>query len=258
MKLSNKNEKGLEKTKSFRKIAVSADGDKLHSKVDQRFGRCKYFLIINIDGKEVGTFEAVENQGAVQGHGAGIKASQQIGELGVEAVITGNLGPNATDVLNQLGIKAYHASGIITDVLVDFVEGKLELITEVAKAHAGTTQKESKGERIFFPLMDDNGEDSEISAHFGHAPFFGVYDTEKKELKIIENNLDHTDPSKSPIDQIEEAVNPTIIFAKAIGGRAIGIISEKGLKLKTGPFNTVKEAIENLDKLEDLTEGCGH
>ena len=34
------------------KIAVSADGDKLHNKIDQRFGRCKYFLIININGKE--------------------------------------------------------------------------------------------------------------------------------------------------------------------------------------------------------------
>ncbi|MBU0615607.1 MAG: hypothetical protein KJ601_05945, partial [Nanoarchaeota archaeon] len=104
----------------------------------------------------------------------------------------------------------------------------------------------------------DNGEESEISEHFGHAPFFGVYDTEKKELKIIKNDLDHTDPSKSPIDQIEEAVNPTTIFAKGIGGRAIGIIAGKGLKLKTGPYITVRDAIQNLDKLVDQTQGCGH
>jgi len=240
------------------KIAVSADGDKLHSKVDQRFGRCKYFLIINIEEKEVGTFEAVENQGAIQGHGAGIKASQQIGDLGVEAVITGNLGPNATDVLSQLGIKAYHASGIIADVLVDFAEGKLELITEVAPSHSGIEKKESKGERIFFPLLDNNGEDSEISSHFGHAPFFGLYDTETKKLTITENSLDHTDPAKSPIDQIAEAVNPTTIFAKGIGGRAIQFIAEKGIALKTGEYDTVKEVIKNLDKLDDLTEGCGH
>ena len=32
------------------KIAISADGDKLHSKIDQRFGRCKYFLIVNVNG----------------------------------------------------------------------------------------------------------------------------------------------------------------------------------------------------------------
>jgi len=241
------------------KIAISADGDKLHNKVDQRFGRCPYFLIVNVEGKEVGTFEAITNEGVIQGHGAGIKAAEQIGDLKVNAVITGQLGPNATNVLKKLGIKAYSASGIITDVLAEFVEDKLEVITEVAEPHAGSTESKSDSEeRIFFPLLNNNGENSEISQHFGHAPFFGIYDVEKKELKIIENNLDHTDPNKSPIDQIEEAVNPTTIFAKGIGGRAIQIIQQKGLSLKTGDYKTVKEAIENLDKLDDQAQSCGH
>jgi len=241
------------------RIAISSDGDKLHSKVDQRFGRCPYFLIINIKGNQVGKFEAVTNKGIVQGHGAGIKAAEQIGELKVDAVITGNLGPNATDILKKLGIKAYSASGIITDVLVDFVKGNLDLITEVAEAHGGSSKtKTSQGERIFFPLLDNNGMDSEISEHFGHAPYFGMYGVKKNKLEIIENNLDHTNPSKSPIDQIEEAVHPTTIFAKGIGGRAIGIIAEKGLALKTGDYSTVKEVVSNLNKLRNLTQGCGH
>ncbi len=241
------------------KIAVSADGDKLHSKVDQRFGRCPFFLIINIDGKEVGTFEAITNEGAVQGHGAGIRAAEQMGELKIEAVITGQLGPNATNVLKELGIKAYSAAGVITDVLSDFVDKKLEVISEVAEAHSGDSKtKSDSDERIFFPLLDDNGLDSEISQHFGHAPFFGVYDVKTKKLKIVPNDLDHTDPSKSPIDQIEDEVNPTTIFAKGIGGRAISIIQQKGLGLKTGNYDTVKEVIENLDNLEDQTQDCGH
>jgi predicted Fe-Mo cluster-binding NifX family protein len=241
------------------KIAISADGDKLHSKVDQRFGRCPYFLIINIDGKEVGTFEAITNEGAIQGHGAGIRAAEQMGELKIEAVITGQLGPNATNVLKELGIKAYSASGVITDVLSDFVDNKLKVISEVAEAHSGDSKtKSDSDERIFFPLLEDNGLDSEISEHFGHAPFFGVYDVKTKKLKIVPNDLDHTDPNKSPIDQIEDAVNPTTIFAKGIGGRAIGIIQQKGLGLKTGNYDTVKEVIENLDKLEEQTQDCGH
>ncbi len=240
------------------KIAISADGDKLHSKIDQRFGRCKYFLIVNVNGNEVGTFEAVTNEGAIQGHGAGIKAGEQIGELGVEAVITGNLGPNATAILDKLDIKAYTASGTVQEAIGNFVNNKLEEIKEVSEPHSGIVQKKNKNERIFFPLLDNKGENSEISQHFGHAPFFGVYDVEKKELKIIENDLDHTDPNKSPIDQIEEAVNPTTIFAKGIGGRAINLIAEKGLSLKTGDYKTVKEVIENLDKLDDQIESCGH
>lgn len=238
------------------KIAISSVDNTIESKIDMRFGRCKYFIIVDTENPE--KIEAVENQGAIQGHGAGIKASQQIGDLEVEAVITGNLGPNATDVLNQLSIKAYHASGIVKDAIEAFKDNKLKEINEISPQHSGITQKESKGERIFFPLLDNNGEDSKISSHFGHAPFFGVYDTEKKELTITENKLDHTDPSKSPIDQIQEAVNPTTIFAQGIGGRAVDIIAEKGMKLKTGQYKTVKEAIENLDKLDDLTESCGH
>jgi predicted Fe-Mo cluster-binding NifX family protein len=241
------------------KIAISSDGKSLTSNIDQMFGRCKYFAIIEIDEKMSKNVEFVENKGAVQGHGAGTEAGQQLGNLGVEIVITGSLGPNAANVLKELGIKSLHASGKVEDAIKKFINNELEEIEEISKPHS-TEQKVRKkeSEKIFFPLLDDNGLNSEISEHFGHAPFFGVYDVAKKELKIVKNKLDHADPAKSPIDQIEEAVHPTTIFAKGIGGRAIGIIAEKGLSLKTGPFGTVREAVVNLDELEDLTESCGH
>jgi predicted Fe-Mo cluster-binding NifX family protein len=97
---------------------------------------------------------------------------------------------------------------------------------------------------------------SEISHHFGHAPFFGIYENGK--LSIVPNKLDHADPTKSPIDQIEEAVHPTMIFAQGIGARAVQIIAQKGLKLRTGDYRTVGEAISNLDKLSVLDKDCGH
>ncbi|MBU0627899.1 MAG: hypothetical protein KKC75_01810 [Nanoarchaeota archaeon] len=241
------------------KIAISSDGESLNSNIDQRFGRCKYFLIADIEGNKIVKTKSILNEGAEQGHGAGIKAAEQVGELKVDSVLTGELGPNASAVLEKLKIKAYHASGKSKDALNKFLKNELEPISETAKPHSRIANKEkSKGERIFFPLLDNNGEDSEISQHFGHAPFFGVYDVEKKKLSIIENNLDHVDPAKSPIDQIEETVNPTTIFAKGIGGRAIGIIQEKGLSLKTGNYSTVKEVIKNLDKLSGQTQDCGH
>lgn len=241
-----------------KKIIVTSDGESMESMVDQRFGRCKYFIFVEIENGKIRSSKAIENEGAIQGHGAGVKAAEQAGELEVNAVLTGNLGPNATQILDKLNIKVYNTSGTVEDAIDKFINGGLEEINEVAEPHSGVAQKENKGERIFFPLLDNNGKDSEISAHFGHAPFFGVYDVGKKELKIIENNLDHTDPNKSPIDQIEEAVNPTTIFAQGIGGRAIDLIAEKGMSLKTGNYSTVKEAIANLDKLEDQTQSCGH
>ncbi|MCD6229869.1 MAG: hypothetical protein J7K00_03640 [Candidatus Diapherotrites archaeon] len=245
------------------KIAISTEKKTMDSLVDQRFGRCKYFLIMELENGNPVNVKAVENLGALQGHGAGIQASQQLGELGIEAVITGNLGPNATEVLNQLGIKAYAASGTAKDAVEKFSQGTLGKINKTAEPHAGMgfqTQKESEdktSEKIFFPLLDDNGTDSKISPHFGHAPFFGLFDTGTKKLTITENTLTHTDPNKSPVDQIIEAVNPTIVFAQGIGGRAIALFNEKGISLKTGPYTTAGEAINNLDKLSKLTTDCG-
>jgi len=241
------------------KIAISCQEEGIESIIDQRFGRSKYFLIVDIKDNKIVKTDSVLNQGAQQGHGAGIKAAEQIGELEVNVVITGDLGPNATNVLDKLEIKSYHGSGNAKDIIDNFINNKLEEIMEVSPAHPETNVvKNDGGERIFFPLLDDEGENSKISQHFGHAPFFGLYDVEKKELKIIENDLDHSDPNKSPIDQIEEAVNPTTIFAKGIGARAIQIIEQKGLQLKTGDYATVKDVLENLDKLDNQTQGCGH
>ena len=124
MKFSNKNEKSLEKTKSFQKIAISSDGDKLHSKVDQRFGRCKYFLIVDADSME---FEVLSNENAMDSGGAGIQTAQTIANKGVEAVLTGNVGPNAFQTLSAAGIKVFTgASGTIKESVEKYKKGELK------------------------------------------------------------------------------------------------------------------------------------
>jgi predicted Fe-Mo cluster-binding NifX family protein len=133
------------------------------------------------------------------------------------------------------------------------------MLLKNVESHSGLSEtKQEKHDRVYFPLLDDNGMQSKISEHFGHAPFFGLYDLETKKLTITGNTLDHSNPNKSPIDQIVDAVNPTIIFAQGIGGRAVKIIKEKGLGLKTGNYSTVQEVIDNFDKLSDQTKDCGH
>lgn len=240
------------------KIAISSEGNNLDSMVDQRFGRCKFFIFLDTDDKE--NFTVEENQGAIQGHGAGIKAAEQIGEQGAKVVITGALGPNSTNVLSQLNIKSFHASGKLKDVISDFIEGKLNEINETVAPKSGLVQESNnkilKKNKIFIPLLNKEGVKSKISDHFGNAPFFGLYDLDKKKLEIIENNLNHSDPTKSPIDQIEELINPAIIFAKGIGGRAIEIIAQKGICLKTGDYDTIEEVINNYDLLENQTKSC--
>ena len=57
------------------KIAISTEKDNIDSTIDQRFGRCKYFLIVDIQDDKVTEIRSVDNKGAIQGHGAGIRAA---------------------------------------------------------------------------------------------------------------------------------------------------------------------------------------
>jgi predicted Fe-Mo cluster-binding NifX family protein len=84
------------------KIAVSATGPSLDAEVDPRFGRCQHFIIVDLETLE---FEAVDNTSAMASGGAGISAAQAIVGKGVEAVLTGNCGPNAYQVLSASGVK---------------------------------------------------------------------------------------------------------------------------------------------------------
>ncbi len=239
------------------RIAISCQEDTIESLIDQRFGRSRYFMIVDIEQGEIKDSRSVINEGSEQGHGAGIKAAEQLGKLKVDCLLTGQLGPNATSIIGKLGIKAYGASGKASEAVVGFMRGELPMISETSSPHSDSIPKVSQ-ERIFFPLLDNRREESEISQHFGHAPYFGVYDVQAGKLSIIGNDLDHTDPSKSPIDQIVEAVHPTTIYAKGIGGRAIQLIAQKGMALKTGDHRTVGDALKDLGNLRDQIESCGH
>jgi predicted Fe-Mo cluster-binding NifX family protein len=51
------------------------------------------------------SFEAFSNESVALGGGAGIQSAQFIASKGVEAVLTGNCGPNAMSALSAAGVK---------------------------------------------------------------------------------------------------------------------------------------------------------
>lgn len=106
------------------KICVTSRGDNLNSEVDPRFGRCSFFILVDPDSLE---FSAFPNEMAMMSGGAGIQAGQFMAEKGVEAVITGNCGPNAFRTLTAAGIGVFTgASGTIKDALDAYKNGKLD------------------------------------------------------------------------------------------------------------------------------------
>jgi len=103
------------------KIAISATGPTLDAEVDPRFGRCQHFIIADT---ETDGFEAVDNTSATAAGGAGISAAQMIVKKGVEAVLTGNCGPNAHQVLSPAGIKVITGvSGKVKDAIAEYKLG---------------------------------------------------------------------------------------------------------------------------------------
>jgi len=98
-------------------ICVTSEGDSLDSRVDPRFGRCKYFIIIDPDTLQ---FEAIQNPNIEAMGGAGIQSAQLVAAKGAKAVLTGNVGPNAFQTLQAAGIAIF--VGISTTVR-DAIEG---------------------------------------------------------------------------------------------------------------------------------------
>ena len=122
------------------KIAVSSSGKDFNAQLDPRFGRCRYFLIIETDTM---SFEVFDNDNAALGGGAGIQSAQFIAAKGVKAVITGHCGPNAIQTMSAAGVQVYVGqAGALQGLVVKLNNGQLTPTTEAnALAHAGTGGK---------------------------------------------------------------------------------------------------------------------
>ncbi len=110
------------------KVAISSIGKGIDSNVSTVFGRAPYFVIVEIDGKKIVKVESMENASSSQSGGAGISAAQLIAEKGANALITGNVGPRASDVLRQFNIEVYKGDGLVKEAVQKFIDGKLEKI----------------------------------------------------------------------------------------------------------------------------------
>jgi predicted Fe-Mo cluster-binding NifX family protein len=113
------------------KVVVTAQGNELSSEIDLRFGRAKWLLLIDTESGDFQAHDNVVNLNAAQG--AGIQTGQNIANLGAEAVITGNVGPNAFKTLNAADVSIFLAENQTVQEAIDsFKAGKLK---EVDKAN---------------------------------------------------------------------------------------------------------------------------
>jgi predicted Fe-Mo cluster-binding NifX family protein len=107
------------------KVAVTSQAPEMNAPVDPRFGRAKCFVVVDTD---TGEFQAADNAVNLQAaQGAGIQAGRKVVELGVQAVLTGHVGPKAFATLDAGGVKVYTgASGTVADAVEQFKAGTLK------------------------------------------------------------------------------------------------------------------------------------
>jgi len=106
------------------RIAVTAQGPGIEATVDPRFGRTRYFVLVDTQNDSVTNVDNTVNVEAAQG--AGIQAGRKIVELGAEVVLTGHVGPKAFDTLRAGGVRVFSGvTGTVADAVAAFQAGRL-------------------------------------------------------------------------------------------------------------------------------------
>ncbi|MEW6725048.1 MAG: NifB/NifX family molybdenum-iron cluster-binding protein [Bacillota bacterium] len=117
------------------KIAIAATAPRTDAPVDDRFGRCPYFVII--DDQEI---SSVSNPGLRAAGGAGVATAQYLAVQKVDAVCAGNVGPNALAVLAAAKIRVYQTiAGTVRDNLDALRDGRLTAVNSATvPSHTGS------------------------------------------------------------------------------------------------------------------------
>lgn len=127
------------------KIVVSTSQGGLESQVSSVFGRCQSFTIVNAEEDEIKEIEVIQNQSKNAPGGAGVQAAGMVANKGVNAVISGNFGPNVVSVLNQAEVKMFQASGMtVKEAARKYLDNELQSVdqaTSPAKSGMGGGQR---------------------------------------------------------------------------------------------------------------------
>ena len=111
------------------RIAVTASQPSLDAQVDPRFGRCAYYVVVDVDTLDS---EALPNPNVLAMGGAGIQSAQLIASRGIEIVVSGNYGPNAVQTLNAVGVRALGGvmGGSVRQAVEQFRRGVLQPVSQ--------------------------------------------------------------------------------------------------------------------------------
>lgn len=130
---------------------------------------------------------------------------------------------------------------------------------------------------VAIPSIDDKGLDSEISEHFGHAPYFVIIEIDKQppregqvkkslfeddecRIKVVSNHDEGPHTCDAPVERIlKENVN--YLLVSGIGGGPFAWFQSRGINIYAGAFGSIREVLRDflcgmLTRLQQAS--CGH
>ena len=118
------------------RLLVTANGKNLDAPTSPIFGRCPTYIVVDPGSMDC---EVMDNPAVSAGGGAGIQAAQFIVDRGVNAVVTGNVGPNAFGVLQSAHVPVYLCGeGTVRQAVEAFKAGQLSAVDGASTpSHSG-------------------------------------------------------------------------------------------------------------------------
>ncbi len=110
------------------------------------------------------------------------------------------------------------------------------------------------------PIDTNNDLDSIVGQHFGHVPFYAIWDQDSDELNIVENQSNHKGGSGLPMEFLASLCDGDLL--KGAGSKAVMLGKQLGLDVYMGAEGTVKDTIQKFINGElyaaTKDDGCNH
>lgn len=109
--------------------------------------------------------------------------------------------------------------------------------------------------RICIPTQGDEGRAAKVYGHFGSAPYFTIYDSEKDVFEVINNhNQHHLHGTCHPLGMLEAKKIDAVVCA-GMGARAVQSLNEGGIRAFKIAAGVVEEAIRKYKEglLEEIS-----
>jgi len=111
------------------KVILSMHDEDVNGSIDMRFGRCSFFALVDTESGEASFIPNHEKD-----KGSGINAANIVLKTNPDAIIVGNIGPKAFQVLNRSGISVYEGlKNTVKETIQSFNQGELKKISSANK-----------------------------------------------------------------------------------------------------------------------------